>query len=417
MGAQAIVQIANVISGFLLVRSMPKTEYAWFTIAAGAMATISVLADSGLGSAFTSIGGKTYLDKNVFASFARLIRQKRLQFLATASLVAIPIAVWALIGNDASVTSTVVLSVMILVAAVPATDAVVLMTVNKLFGRIKNIVIADLSHSLVKLGLVITIAFVGLSAITAVACSLFAAWVQIAVLRRQTRDVLSASNVNVDAYRPQIRQTVTHMMPMCVFATIQAQLSTYVLTIFAGVSQIADLGALSRVAVIFSFLLVPLQQIFLPAIARQQEPRALKKIALYIFTGFLGIAFIAVTATHLFKDQILILLGDQYVGLGKELLYFLTSSLIGFASNVAWGIALSRSWVRHGWIGIPISIALQMMGLPFLDLSKVTDVILLTTLSQIGSLLVAAIIIARGYQTEFSKPTPPTKLSEVKPCS
>ena len=53
----ALAQGVNALSGIILVRSMSKEDYAWFTIFNSIAATITMLTDSGLGSAFASLGG------------------------------------------------------------------------------------------------------------------------------------------------------------------------------------------------------------------------------------------------------------------------------------------------------------------------------------------------------------------------
>src|SRR5437762_9986538 len=54
---QAIVQIMGFAAGILIVRGLPKREYAFYTIGNTMLATILLLADSGISSALTAIGG------------------------------------------------------------------------------------------------------------------------------------------------------------------------------------------------------------------------------------------------------------------------------------------------------------------------------------------------------------------------
>ncbi len=395
------------LAGLLLVRSMAKPEYAWFTVVNGAMATIAILADSGLGSAFTAIGGKTFQDRAVFASLAKLVRRKRLQFLTLAAGVTLPLVSWALLQNGASVGVTITLSLMIFLAAVLATDAVVLMTVNKLFKRVRNIVVADLTVSLTKLLLVVAICLIGVSAVGATMCLLVALWLQIIVLRRQTADVLTTNEgLNSDdapanQFRAQINQTVAHVVPISVFTCLQAQLATYILSFFATSSQVADLGALMRVAVAFTFLALPLSHLFLPAIARCQDRAKLRDMICQTILGFSAAAVLIVAAGYLLTPILLAILGDHYTHLRSEMLLFLAVSALGFVTNSVWGVALARAWVIRGWTAIPLTIALQVAVAPFIDFTQVSGVILFTASSYIVSLGIAIWLVLTGYRGEF----------------
>jgi len=399
-GAQATIQFANIVSGFLLIRALDKAQYGWFTIVTGAMAMISVLADSGLGSAFTAIGGKTYAKPEVFSGLAAFIRRKRLQFLIVASCVVLPINAWALQKNGASTGTITCLLILIVIAAIPSTDAVVLTTVNKLFSRLKNIVAADLTLSLSKLVLILFVCWLGASTTTATVCVLCSIWLQVKLLKRQTSDVLNVIPSAVDEYIPQINKTVIHVLPTCIFTCVQAQLATYILSFFASVEQVADLGALMRLAVAFTFLALPLQQIVLPRLARCQSRLQLKRYMVSTLVGSGVVASILVLVAHSLSPWLLMLLGEKYAHLDYELLIFMAVSAVGFLSSVAWGIVFTRAWVVNGWANIPLAICLQLAVAPFIDFTQVGGVILFAVASHVASLIVAIWLIVSGYKQE-----------------
>lgn len=399
-GAQAAIQLANILTGFLLIRALDKSQYGWFTIVTGAMAMISVLADSGLGSAFTAIGGKTFTDPGVFSGLAAFMRRKRLQFLIVASCIVLPISGWALQRNGASPAILAILLVLIVIAAIPSTDAVVLMTVNKLFSRVRNIVAADLTLSLSKLAMVLAVCWLGPSAVAATSCVLLALLFQVKLLKRQTRDVLAISPSSVQDYVPQINRTVVHVLPTCIFTCVQAQLATYILSFFASVEQVADLGALMRLAVAFTFLAIPLQQIILPRLARCQSRLQLRNYIIWTIAGGAGVAVIVVLGAYLFSPALLMLLGEKYAHLDQELLLFMAVTAVGFLSNAAWGIVFTRAWVAHGWANIPLAICLQIAAAPFIDFTQVGGVIIFGVISHFASLVVAVWLITSGYRQE-----------------
>ncbi|WP_417735107.1 hypothetical protein [Rosistilla oblonga] len=390
-------------SGFILVRSMCKPDYAWFTIAMGAMATIGILADSGLGSAFTSLGGKTYKELPVISGLAQLVRRKRLKFMIAASCITSPFVGWALLENDASPRTTVALSAIVILAVIPSTDSVVLVTVNKLYGRVKNLMAADLTLSLTKLMLITGICLTGVSATTATACVLMALWTQTILLRRQTADVLATRPAEVQHYHREIRQTVAHVMPTSIFTCFQGQLATYILTFYASASQVADLGALTRTAVMFTFLTIPFLQIVIPHIARSQERTHLKLVIYKAMLACVASSMFLVFISHSCSSWILRLLGEQYTALDSELSIFVAVSALGFVANAFWQILFSRSWVTHGWTLIPTTLLMQISSLPLFDFSQVADVIMFSAVTHVAAITVGACLMLRGFGHEFSR--------------
>ena len=63
---QAIVQFVGFLSGILLVRSLDKHEYAYFTIANTMQGTMNLLADIGISVGLVSIGGRVWQDRHRF---------------------------------------------------------------------------------------------------------------------------------------------------------------------------------------------------------------------------------------------------------------------------------------------------------------------------------------------------------------
>lgn len=62
VSVQLVVQVLGFASGILLIRTLDKQEYAYFTLANSMQGTMNVLANAGVGSALWAIGGKVWQD-------------------------------------------------------------------------------------------------------------------------------------------------------------------------------------------------------------------------------------------------------------------------------------------------------------------------------------------------------------------
>lgn len=402
-GAQLLIQIANISAGFLLVREMSKTEYAWFAIVLSSMSTISILADSGLGSAFTTIGGKTHDQPGIFAAVAGYIRKQRYLFLLVACLFTLPITANALARVGASFSVVTILCGLIVIYSVPSTDAVVLTTINRLYQKTHNLVFVDILMSCSKLAAFVTFICLlgGITSTTATFCLLAMSLLQILALRIQTRDLLKHPTSLPDHYRNDVLIIVRQVLPMCLFNCVQGQLTTFILTFFSKANEVADLSAMGRFSLLFTFIYVPYNQILMPIVARCQIRSELWRLIIRISIATISFASFVVLCVFVGSDFLLLLLGKQYDNLESELPVFMLVASLGFTSSLIWGLALTRGWVVGGWVVIPLTITLQLVLSNIIDFKQLFQVILFSAISPLSSVIVGVWVLFRGFKAEF----------------
>jgi len=397
-GAQVIFQIINALTGFILVRAMPKNDYAWFTITNSLLATIGILADSGLGSATTSMGGALIGDPVRFAGLIRATRRLRFIFVFGAGAVTLPAGWWVLQHNHASKGVTITLLIVTLVTALFAAESVVLNTVNRLHTKLRLMAQSDFALSGSRLIFILGSWWAGLTVVLAVLSTAASQWAQALLLRRQTRERVLVEDSSDTDWNPEVMKVVRHMFPLCVFTCVQGNLITWLLSMLGTTNNVADVGALARFSVVFTFLSIPMAQVIAPAIARCQDTRRLQKLCLAVVGGFTAMVTIMVILGSLFSTQLLWVLGQKYSHLHTELTWFLVYQAVGLVSTVMWGVVLTRSWVRHGWVLIPLTIGLQALAVLWLDLSQVINALLLSGISSITGILVCGWLIFRGLR-------------------
>src|SRR5205814_1099746 len=88
---QAIVQLIGFASGILLVRSLNRNEYAYFTIANTTQGTLNILADMGISIGLVSIGGRVWQDRYRFGQLITTGQHFRRKLGLVAILVVTPI--------------------------------------------------------------------------------------------------------------------------------------------------------------------------------------------------------------------------------------------------------------------------------------------------------------------------------------
>ncbi|MEY2527561.1 MAG: hypothetical protein QOE73_2332, partial [Verrucomicrobiota bacterium] len=113
---QAIVQFVGFLSGILLVRSLEKHEYAFFTIANTMQGTMNLLADIGISVGLASIGGRVWQDRHRFGQLINTALGLRKKLGAIAILAVTPILFAMLAKNGASLSYAALLIALVLVS-------------------------------------------------------------------------------------------------------------------------------------------------------------------------------------------------------------------------------------------------------------------------------------------------------------
>lgn len=395
-GAQAVIQGLNALSGFLLVRGMGKQEYGWFTIMNSLLATINILTDSGLGSAFSSIGGRHVTHGAKFAAIVSTARSLRTVFLVASLCITLPAGIYVLRLNHTPVWVTSALSLVLLASALPIMETSLLAAVNRIHSRVRQVVQADLSTSALRLGIICAASLTTLNALVAALATTITQWFQWLLLRRQTADLVNVPPDTEEDFREPMLQVVRHMLPICAFQCVQGHITTWLLSMFATTEKVADVGALARLGILFTFLFLPWQNFAFPAIARSTDTSRLARLSLLAVLSAMVVSGATVIGCLLLSKQVLWLLGSNYTHLRVELGWYLGSLAVAFVANTVWGVALTKSWVRHGWLHIPITVLAQIAAAMILDLSQTTHAIAFAAVSNVAGFAVAAVLVVLG---------------------
>lgn len=397
-GAQGIVLGVNALSGFLLVRGMSKEQYAWFTIANSLQATISVMSDSGLGSAMMAVGGRVSHDETQFVRVMRVAQQMKLEFMLLASVIVLPMGCWMLTRNDSSFLVACAVSALVVLTGLAAGEGAVLATMSKMRRNVPLLVKADLSLGFVRLVAISAGLLSGLNAVLAVAATTVSQWIQVIVLRRGSslrRDVVESGE---DDYKRQLRVVVRSLFPLSLFACVQGHLTTWILSFFAGASEVADVGALSRLGIIFSFVALPVTQLIFPVISTERNSSRIKRLtAVALIVAIVPAVLLCVLCVG-FSEQVLWVLGSQYAGLKLELVCYVGAQVVGSVATVIWSLAYARGWVRLAWIQIPLTLAVQAVAAFCMNLSDVRQVIMFSSISNVIGIGVGGLLIWQGTQ-------------------
>lgn len=417
MGGQALVQVINVLSGLIIIRTLPRdTAYAWFTIASSMMAVISLLSDSGTGAAANALGGASWRDRYRFTQVIQSVLRFRRKLAILAAGVGIPWAVVLFNRVGAGWQDMGIVISLIVLSAWPATSAQVLGVVNRLHSRYAAQVYVEVVGAATRLlltsaalvpvlllydspkqeeGMEQSLLRYGFVAAVLAAC--LPSFLSLRILKNQVADILVPSAVETREFDQSIKRSVRHIYPTSIYYCLQGQLATWLISIFGGAGKVADFGALSRLAAIFSVIGAPIFQIAGPSFARCTEKRALLRQLVKVLVAHLAISGVVLFIVIVWPNQILNILGAQYEHLEHELFLFVVMSLLAGVYSIQGAVVTARGWIRHSYLAIPVGV-LSQTGLIFvLPLDNLSGVLWFNILSIVPNLVVGSFMIFNGF--------------------
>ena len=397
---QGVVQLIGFCSGILLVRWLDQREYAYFTIANTMQGTISLLADIGVSVGLVSIGGRVWQDRHRFGELINTGLSLRKRLGAIAIVAVTPILAFMLLRNAAPISYTALLIAIVLAGISVELSTGVLAVVPRLRSDISLIQRIDLTGAIIRLCLLLFLTFVFLNAGIAVAAATATLFLQYALLRRYVGKVVDlGAHQNAQDRREIIRLT-KHLAPNALFYCLQGQITILLISFFAHrVSAVAEVGALGRLAMIFTVLSNLLANVFVPAFARCHERCKLRWLYAAIAGGVVAFSLVVLLAAEFFPREFLFILGNKYAHLHRELLLMVGGAVAGALTGTFWALNAAKAWITGSWLYIPLTLVTQIALIPYTDFSSVSGVLIFNLLSSIPNLLLNIALSYRGFRS------------------
>ncbi|MBV9127817.1 MAG: hypothetical protein JO117_06980, partial [Verrucomicrobia bacterium] len=260
-----------------------------------------------------------------------------------------------------------------------------------------------------------------LNAPLALAVSTVAALAQVGLTRRLVTSVLgpwTAAAPDPDDRR-RILGTVRRMAALAVFNCFQGQIVLWLIGLFGNTTSIAEVGALGRLAVLFTIAGSVQNSLLFPRFARCQDPAGLRWRYLGIAGAAAALGVALLLAACAFPQLFLRLLGPKYLHLGSALPLMVGSAVLGFLCATLWGLNSSRAWVTGAWWNIPLTLAVQAACAPRVDLGSVHGVLVFGIISNVPAFFVNVWLGWRGLARSAgagSPGVPPPAASPVLPA-
>ena len=394
-----------VLASFLVVRNLDKAHYAWYSLAFNLQSTLGAFTLLGIGTGMTSMGGQWIGNRERMGALAASAFKYRSHLLTIVAPLVLPVFAYLLLRNGCPLWQTIALVGLALCLLIVELNRQIFSSPVRIAGRYNYLQQAALIEAICRVATLGILIFIGcLSAWTTILVSVLVSGSVVRFLIKKRAQEFIAPNSPPDK---EIHRRLTklnfNVLPSTMTFVFQAQIGITMISIFGKTASVADLGALTRIALA---LLVPqaiISKLIEPKLARAQEGMDLwRKFAISV----LCVAVMAASCfclMFLFRHQFLWLLGKNYWYLDKELAFYSGVACAGTVTSMSMMLLYARGWVEYMWISPVTEILCQLSAIHFLDLATPMGVLRLDAVRIGAAAVVYGVLVAvRFFKTRHS---------------
>ncbi|MDL2336849.1 MAG: hypothetical protein QFE16_03315 [Pseudomonadota bacterium] len=368
---QLVVQGIGFASGIALVQSMDQAQYGHYTLALSMVGLANVLLDLGLSTAVLAQGGALHAEPQRLGGLLGDAFAIQRRLLIAGTLLLLPAFAAMFFRQGLEWREVAVLSLLVIACTAFNVHNALAMTVVRLRGDLSMQQWLEVGVNLGKLLLVLAAATILLDAQIAVGVNVIAAAVMLWLLRRYLVAHCGHAESATHEHSHALKSFILRQAPNSLYYCFIGQIAIWLVGVFGSAERVAEVGALGRLAALFTVIGAVVGALVQPYFARASTRRELISgfVALNAFFAILtatlvGVAWVLPTA-------LLWILGKRYAGLTDEVVWMVVASAISSWSGALYAMGAAKGWLVSPLLMIPLGIGTLTWAACTLDVSTV----------------------------------------------
>lgn len=387
--SQLLVQAVGFVSGILIIRLLPLEEYAFYTLANTMLGTITVLADGGISSGVLAEGGKVWKDKEKLGIVLATGLDLRKKFAIFSLLILMPILFYLLLNNKASWLTAILIVLSLLPAFFSALSDSLLQIVPKLHQNIAPLQRNQVSVGIWRLILLgLTIFIFPFTYIVLLSNGIARIYGNIK-LRKIVSPFIKDDQKPDPVVRKDILKVVKDIMPGALYYSVSGQISIWLLSVFGSTASVAEIGALGRFSLILSVFSAMFSTIAIPRFSRFKSDKV-NTIKMYLKLQLIVVILCVILCMliYLFSDYLLLVLGNGYSSLERELVLVFIAGSLSLISGISFGLSASKGLPTNPYLLILLNITFLISGYIIFDISTLIGILYFNIFVAIAPILI-----------------------------
>jgi O-antigen/teichoic acid export membrane protein len=385
---QSGLQGLAVATGLVIIHAISKEEYGLYAIVSSIQGMATALSDSGISSAVTSLLGKTWSDPGATLGVVLTALWERRRLL-TGVLPICMVMMLCIAAHKTSATNLVIMETAMVLCVYLDAGSHLYQQVPLYTGRRNSLQTLQMISGGCRITAIILLAVLQEATLLALlSANVLFSLANFFFIRRMVVGEGQTQPVYDPQVRKDIHRIILRLLPNAAFFAFQGQISTYIISLFGKLADIASVAALGRIGLIFGVLLNVIAMLGAPAFSKAAD----KAAGLRIFWAVVGSVMLFSAAFYgmalLVPGVMLEILGSKYASLKVELQITIISTGLGSVAGTVWTLLSSRGLVGLAWLYILVTITMQV-AYPLLggDLHTVRGVLWFGVVTSGASLL------------------------------
>ncbi len=379
--AQLTTRALAAISGLLLVRALPVNEYGYYTLFLAAFTFICTVSDLGVTETLSYFRQRAAGRNRPWTPYiAAVIKFRRTVFMVGFAVSAAYLLHVSLqLGKAPSVALGAVV-VAGLSAWFAIKSSIVIYTL-KLQQRFRAAYAVEVCSEGCKVLVVGTVWLVGLTSafagmVSVAIGAMVAAGIGASLLGHPMAEAGSALRRRAQRRKRLLLGQVGPVLPGTIHFALQGPLIAWLAAHYASVVNLAEVGALGRLAVIIGLVAGFTSTVFMPRLISIGDEALFRKRYLQWWLVMLVYGATMMVAVAMLPRTLLWLLGDSYRGLENELMIAAATAVVGTWGAYSWHVNRARGWTRYQPLRVPVMVLGQVLMFVMLDLSTTQGILL-----------------------------------------
>jgi O-antigen/teichoic acid export membrane protein len=413
-------QACAVLASFLVVRNLDKNHYAWYSLAFNLQSTLGTFTLLGIGTGMTSMAGQWIADREKMGALAASAFRYRSLLLVIFGPLVLPVFGYLLLKNACPSGHTLALVMLALCLFFVELNRGIFSAPVRIAGAYNYLQQAALLEAIFRVAILGLLILLGcLSAWTTLLVSVVVSGsvVRFLIKRRAQEFIAPHGTPDRDIQR-KLTKLNFNVLPGTIAFVLQSQIGIAMISIFGKTASVADLGALTRIALLLTVPQAIVSKIIGPKLARAKEGADLWckfGVSVFCVTAMAAGCF---ALMFLFRHQYLWLLGKDYWYLEKEVVFYSGLACTATVTAMSYMLLYARGWADYMWIAPVAEVLCQLAAIPLLNLSTPMGVLQLDAVRiPVAAIVYGSLVCGRFLQSKRARNLKPLESDDIEPKS
>jgi hypothetical protein len=392
MFSQGLTQAMKLAVGIAIVQSLPIEQYALYSIASAILLVISLGSNFGLSQGIVTIGSSRREDQGYVGALYNAARWWTRRFMVLAIIVGIGLSVLLFLNSPWPLSIKIAVVTIVIFVGWAQVGSSLGSAVLNIHHDARSLFHVGLGESGVRVAL-LPLLIIWPTAIAALLTNLVGAFVA-------SRIALHRSWRRCDRYAeggPEERRAlfrfVAPLAPIILYTIIQGQIAILLLSAYADTRAIAETAALGRLGQVFTVFMLLNSFLVHPNFARaQSRSDYLSKLAWLVF-ALVALSTAVMISAFLLPEWWLLIIGDKYAGLTRELPIALATSLVTLAGASLYYVVIARGSTKWQSMAILPCFGSQLAFVATHGVRSTWDALIVILLPAVAYTLVQAVLL------------------------